>query len=117
MRKMEFTAGTAPADAARAFAKDVHARWGVGDAACNNGVLLLLAIEDRQVYMSTGTGGQVYSLCVHRHSWAGRQTCAAGRPPADRPLAWRLRGRLESCAATPPVPNRRCHEGAAGRQD
>jgi uncharacterized membrane protein len=56
MRKMDFAAGTAPADAARAFAKDLHARWGVGDAACNNGVLLLLAIDDRQVYVSTGTG-------------------------------------------------------------
>lgn len=56
MRKMDFAPGTPPADAARAFAKDLHARWGVGDAACNNGVLLLLAVDDRQVYVSTGTG-------------------------------------------------------------
>lgn len=56
MRKMDFAPGTPPADAARAFAKDLHARWGVGDAACNNGVLLLLSVDDRQVYVSTGTG-------------------------------------------------------------
>lgn len=34
---------------AELFAKQLHNRWGVGHPACNNGVLLLLSVEDRQV--------------------------------------------------------------------
>lgn len=34
---------------AELFAKRLHNRWGVGHPACNNGVLLLLSVEDRQV--------------------------------------------------------------------
>lgn len=105
MSKMEFPAGTAPADAAHAFAKDLHARWGVGDAACNNGVLLLLSIQDRQVYVSTGAGG----LCGGQEArlelqprwpcrtsrcagwWAGRQCKRArrlhGSPSSSPPPA------------------------------
>lgn len=49
--------GSTPALAAPEFAKQLHSRWGVGDAACHNGVLLLLAVEDRQVYINTGAGG------------------------------------------------------------
>jgi hypothetical protein len=64
MRKMEVPAGATPAQAAHDFAKALHERWGVGDAACNNGVLLLLAVEDRQVYISTGTGEKSCSCCV-----------------------------------------------------
>jgi len=41
----EVPAGTQAA----VFAKHLHNAWGVGDAACNNGVVLLLAIEERQV--------------------------------------------------------------------
>ncbi|KAG2491015.1 hypothetical protein HYH03_010687 [Edaphochlamys debaryana] len=41
---------------AEAFAKALHDRWGVGDPACNNGVLMLLSLEDRQLYISTGAG-------------------------------------------------------------
>ena len=56
MRKMEVPAAATPAEAAHDFAKALHERWGVGDAACNNGVLFLLSLEDRQVYISTGKG-------------------------------------------------------------
>ena len=56
MRNMEVPAGATPAMAAQDFAKAIHERWGVGDAACNNGVLLLLSVGDRQVYISTGKG-------------------------------------------------------------
>lgn len=35
-------------DDARVFAKAVHDNWGIGDRECNNGVLLLLSIEDRK---------------------------------------------------------------------
>ncbi len=45
-------------DAATAerFARQLHDAWGVGSAACDNGVLLLLATKDRQVYISVGKG-------------------------------------------------------------
>jgi len=57
MRRMEVPASWSAAQAAAAFAKELHGRWGMGDAACNNGVLLLLSADDQQVYISTGTGG------------------------------------------------------------
>ncbi|KAI0561226.1 Modulator of levamisole receptor-1 [Gracilaria domingensis] len=43
-------------DRAFQLAKDLHDRWGVGDAVCQNGVVLVLAIRDRAVGMSTGAG-------------------------------------------------------------
>lgn len=49
MKSMEVPASETPASQAEAFAKDLHACWGVGDKACNNGALLLLATDDRQV--------------------------------------------------------------------
>jgi hypothetical protein len=64
MRQMEVPAGATPAQAAHDFAKALHERWGVGDAACNNGVLLLLAVENRQVYISTGTGETCFPVCM-----------------------------------------------------
>lgn len=44
------------ADTAASFGSQLHNTWGVGSAACNNGVLLLLSTSDRQVYISTGEG-------------------------------------------------------------
>lgn len=57
LRKMQID-DEKPADTARAFAKGVHGRWGVGLRECNNGVVLFLAIDDRQVYISTGRGAR-----------------------------------------------------------
>ena len=37
-------------------AKALHNRWAVGDSTCNNGVLLLLLIRERDLYISTGKG-------------------------------------------------------------
>lgn len=58
MQSMSVPAGTTPGAAARAFAKRIHDDWAVGSAACNNGVVLLLAMEERQVYISTGKGAK-----------------------------------------------------------
>ena len=58
MQDVDMARGESPADAARRMAKALHAKWGVGDAACDNGVLLLLAVRARQVYISTGAGAQ-----------------------------------------------------------
>lgn len=44
---------------AEKYAKSLHDVWGVGDAACDNGILLLIAIEDRQLYISTGAGAKL----------------------------------------------------------
>lgn len=58
MRWMEL-GGAAPAAAAREFADALGERWGVGHAACADGVVLLLATEDRQVYISTARGAHL----------------------------------------------------------
>jgi hypothetical protein len=46
---MQMAPASNPSDVAEAFATKLHNQWGVGDAACNNGVLLFLAVQDRQV--------------------------------------------------------------------
>lgn len=46
------------AAAAQAFAKQLHDSWGVGHAECHNGVLLLVSVSDRQIYISTGAGAK-----------------------------------------------------------
>eukprot|EP00178_Gracilaria_changii_P007260 TRINITY_DN2321_c0_g1_i1.p1 TRINITY_DN2321_c0_g1~~TRINITY_DN2321_c0_g1_i1.p1 ORF type:complete len:440 (+),score=58.75 TRINITY_DN2321_c0_g1_i1:185-1504(+) len=43
-------------DRAFQLARDLHDRWGVGDAVCQNGVVLVLAIHDRAVGLSAGAG-------------------------------------------------------------
>lgn len=43
---------------AQHFARDIHDSWGVGDAACENGVMVFVAVEDRQVQISTGRGAK-----------------------------------------------------------
>lgn len=45
-----------PAARARAFAKALHDSWGVGDAQCGDGVLVLVSVDDHQAYVSTGKG-------------------------------------------------------------
>ncbi|GFR48941.1 hypothetical protein Agub_g10948 [Astrephomene gubernaculifera] len=54
VRRMSFTGDAEKA--AKRFATALHDSWGVGDAACGNGVLLFLSQEDRQLYISTGAG-------------------------------------------------------------
>lgn len=41
---------------ARHFAQQLHDAWGVGDRVRNDGVLVFVSIEDRVVYVSTGSG-------------------------------------------------------------
>ena len=54
MKEFQLPEGVDAAEQARAFAKSLHDAWGVGSATCNNGVLLLMALDNRQVYISTG---------------------------------------------------------------
>ena len=41
--------GAEEGEAAEQFAAELMDRWGVGDASCNDGVLLLLTLQPRQV--------------------------------------------------------------------
>lgn len=41
---------------AEKYAKSIHDQWGIGDADCNNGIMLLISIKDRKLYFSTGSG-------------------------------------------------------------
>lgn len=50
---------------ASAAARRLHDAWGVGHKHCNDGVVILLAISDRQVYISTGAG--VKSMVTDGH--------------------------------------------------
>lgn len=65
MEHMALAPGQDPAAAAQSFAKALHDAWGVGDAQCNNGVLLLLSVGDRQVR-------HVWAMLPARHSRALR---------------------------------------------
>lgn len=49
MQRMHVPAGRSAQEQAEVFAETVHNSWGVGDAACSNGVLLLLSVQDRVV--------------------------------------------------------------------
>lgn len=51
MHKMDRAKHTDKAAAAQAFAKALHDAWGVGNPACQNGVLLFVAIGNREVRM------------------------------------------------------------------
>jgi hypothetical protein len=62
MRRLQVDGGQSPGEAAAAFARGLHEAWGVGSSACDNGVLLLLATRDRQVYISTGRGAEAAGL-------------------------------------------------------
>ncbi|KAK9797370.1 hypothetical protein WJX73_005978 [Symbiochloris irregularis] len=55
MRKMELQ-GQTPEAAAAKLADQLYQQWGVGDASCGNGALLLLSIDDRQTYIVAGEG-------------------------------------------------------------
>jgi uncharacterized membrane protein YgcG len=58
MRRFQVEESEDAGAAAARFARELHAAWGVGSAACNNGVLLLLSADDRQVFISTGSGSE-----------------------------------------------------------
>lgn len=49
-------------EAAQKFAVDLFNKWGVGDAGCQNGVLLLLSRLDRQVRQSSKSLVSKFSL-------------------------------------------------------
>lgn len=50
--------GGGNAQSTAAFARAVMDAWGVGKPACNNGILLAMAIEDRQMFVATGRGAK-----------------------------------------------------------
>ncbi|KAK9839452.1 hypothetical protein WJX81_003096 [Elliptochloris bilobata] len=56
MQQMGVREGVPVNDQARDFARELMTAWGVGNAACNDGVLLLLSKEPREVYIYAGPG-------------------------------------------------------------
>lgn len=68
-------------DAAKAFAKALHSSWGVGNPACQNGVLLFLAVESRHVSVSGH-----HAIChIWQHTICGKcldayELCVCVRP-------------------------------------
>ena len=62
MHRFQLQSPAGAAETAAAFARSLHSAWGVGQAACDNGVLLLLSTRDRQVYVSTGKGAEAAGL-------------------------------------------------------
>jgi len=54
------------AEAAEAFARGLHDKFGVGDGKCHTGAVLLIALRDRQTYLSTGSGLRESFLSDHR---------------------------------------------------
>lgn len=40
------------------FAKDLHDRWGVGDAECQNGIVIVLSVQDHAMGFSIGAGAK-----------------------------------------------------------
>lgn len=46
------------AETTQAFAEALVGRWRMGRAKCENGILLLLATEDQEVYIATGPGAK-----------------------------------------------------------
>ena len=55
MKNMDTKGGL---DSAEVFARHLHHKWGIGYSECNNGILLLVAVENREVYISTGQGAR-----------------------------------------------------------
>lgn len=47
---MRLQHGNSEAEQAAAFAKSIHQKWGVGASSCDNGLVLFLSKDDRQVY-------------------------------------------------------------------
>ena len=93
MRGMEVPASETPASQAEAFAKALHQRWGVGNKACNNGVLLLLSVHDRQVRPAAWMAGTLPS------ELAGQGATKASVLPQP---ASRCAAPLLLCRSTPP---------------
>ena len=62
MQSMQLQAGRSAAEQAEVFARQLHGAWGVGRAGCDDGVLLLLSVRDRQV----GVGGIDQRLELYR---------------------------------------------------
>lgn len=54
MRKMAVPSERSAEEMAREFARHLHNKWGVGHIGCDDGALLLISTQDRQIYISTG---------------------------------------------------------------
>ena len=65
--------------AAGDFARGLHNAWGVGHAPCNDGVVLLLSVDDRRAHVSTGAGVRAIITDAHVASTIDRMRPALRR--------------------------------------
>ena len=77
--------GADEGEAAEKFAADLMDKWGVGDASCNDGVLLLLTLQPRQVCLlemspDWHTVGLVVLRVVYCHTLTSLSVTASTRP-------------------------------------
>jgi TPM domain/Zinc finger, C3HC4 type (RING finger) len=56
VERMALQNGMNPNDQASIFAEHLHNTWGVGHAACSNGMVLFLSLQDRAFGLSVGDG-------------------------------------------------------------
>lgn len=54
VKNMDYSEGETSAESAQRFAKFLHNDWGVGKRECNDGAVIFLSVNDRQIYISTG---------------------------------------------------------------
>ena len=58
LNRMRSNSDESVAKTAEKFAKHLHVSWGVGNAGCDDGAVLLISRDDREVYMNTGRGAR-----------------------------------------------------------
>lgn len=58
VKKMDIPWTSSKESYAETFARGLHDRWGVGHAACDDGVVLFLSVEDRYMFISRGKGAE-----------------------------------------------------------
>jgi uncharacterized membrane protein YgcG len=54
MNKMAVPSELNKEEVAQDFARHLHNEWGVGSSGCDDGAVLLLSVDDRQIFISTG---------------------------------------------------------------
>ena len=79
MQAMQLQAGRSAAEQAEAFARQLHGEWGVGRAGCDDGVLLLLSVRDRQVRGRQGLDDVSQVLGVQRSGSDSRSAFGLGQ--------------------------------------
>ena len=102
--------GTTDGIAPNEYATELGRAWGVGQRGTNNGVVLLAAMDDRQVYIATGYGAEGgLTDATSRDHRAQRSSCRASARAASTTASTgrRTPSRPRSPASSRPRPSTR----------